>query len=117
MINTILPLIYDYLDIPFELNKVCRQVRKNSKKYSLTLITGKRINKNILKVFRWKYLNLKNDESITDGELKFIPNIQWLHLHFNRKITDEGLKHIPNIQSLDLYFNKNITDDGLKYIR
>lgn len=37
IINTILPIIFDYLDVPFELITSCRTIQNNAVKYPLTL--------------------------------------------------------------------------------
>src|SRR5271170_2916391 len=104
MIISILPLIYDYLHNPFQLNQLNSTFSKYGKKYPLTFIYGGwgQINKNILKIYNWKNLQLYCGENITDDDLKLIPEIRILSLYKNLQITDNGLKYIPNIYKLNL---------------
>ena len=53
---TILPLILDYLDNPFELVKCDQSILINIKKCCLSIKTDRQINKQILKIYKWKYI-------------------------------------------------------------
>ena len=84
MLIIILPLLFDYLETPFELIKTNKEIATNSKKYKITLKSKKKIDKQILSKYRFKKLDLCNDNSINDNDLKYLKNIHMLNLDCNR---------------------------------
>lgn len=140
IIVSIMPLILDYLDRPFQLSETSKYANINVKKYGLTLISYhslprkfkssikcykfRRIclSENSLKPINYKHLSgikelrLNIEKSIRDEHLQFITGIEILILPCNDKITDDGLQYIKGIHELDLRSNTNISDNGLRYL-
>ena len=132
MLISILPLILDYLDVPFDLIETSKTVNKYCKKYLLTL----RSKKNqlfciqILKNYKWKriiYLNRfipsYSCGYFTDEKLKFLEKefagLQEFNLCTNNhNITDDGLQYLKNVTKLQIAGKSdgNITNNGLRYI-
>jgi hypothetical protein len=59
-------------------------------------------------------INLYNNSSVTDDDIKHIVTIKNLNLNFNKNITDNGIKYMINMQKLGLSHNKNITNSSVK---
>lgn len=122
MIVHILPLILDYLDIPFELIKTCKSLRRNCRKYALTILNHLSINPNIIPIYKWKCIisHYEPHSQFCNLHCPFFNKLHTLECR-NSLITDSGLKYMPNIKKLILrcqagYRNYNITNAGLKHI-
>ena len=104
------------MDNPFELNKVNRQVRKNSKKYLLTLVTEKKVSKNILMIFKWSHILLMNNKSINADDFKLTPDLKRMYhtvrYYHDPNTTNCHFNSNENIRALWLCSNKNLTCEG-----
>lgn len=137
IIINILPLILDYLGMPFSLLKTNSYIRQYGKKYRLSLETQRAIKQNILTKYKWKYINLTISCGITDNTMKYfkdtssltiraplvtnfgfshIGNLEHLCLLHRSELSDEALKYMPNLKTLELEYNNRITDNGLQLI-
>ena len=108
--------VYRYSHPSIEINNVFKNMP--SMKYNLIVkdscfLTDEIIisHKNLVNII---YLNLWNNNKITDAGVKNLVNITNLNLGNNNKITDAGVKNLVNITTLDLWDNNTITDAGIK---
>jgi hypothetical protein len=58
-------------------------------------------------------LNLRQNDTITDGVLSVLTNLTNLNIAYNKTITDGGLSGLTNLTNLNLFGNETITDGGL----
>lgn len=107
MIILILPLLLDYLDIPFELVQANKVFNEHCHKYTLTFVTKKLIDKNVLKFHKFKNIALTGDSEITDEDIiDYQDNFKHLYrlcLPWNFKLSQRGLKYLPELKILSLY--------------
>src|SRR5277367_1436297 len=80
LIISILPIILDYLGIPFELTQVSKSFNTNSKKYCLTFSTDKLIDKNVIKFHKFKNITLTGDDNLRNEDIINLHN-NLKHLH------------------------------------
>ncbi len=114
-ITIILPLIFDYLDDPFELIAICKLINTNATKYKIRLIKQhdfpeykqnyeknyKIFNGLLLSKFKFKQLklidNIVSNFDDDDGEyLKHLEEIQF----DGEFITDKGMMHMKNAKKI-----------------
>jgi hypothetical protein len=61
------------------------------------------------------HIHLMDRYQVSDDGLKYLENIQSIHIDCCEEITDNGLAHLQNINTIRIYDNKNITNAGLKH--
>lgn len=135
---TILPLIYDYLDIPFQLVQVNKETTK--KKYRLSLVIDfynnpfPEINCNTLSKHKYKNVDISiyqrekdskiikplSDEDITPikDRMKYFAGVTTFYMSCDDdifKITEDNIHYLAGVKSLTLY-GIPITDIMLQHL-
>ena len=107
LIVPILPLILDYLDIPFELIQVNKSFNTNSKKYCLTWVTDKLINKDIIKFHKFKNITFTGDDDLRDDDIinrhYNLKHLKKLYLSWSINLTYNILPFLPELKTLSVY--------------
>src|SRR5277367_3841214 len=116
MIHALYPVLVEFLPIPFEFLKTCKSVYSQRKKFRISLLSNRQLNKDILTKYRFHKLILSEDNNITTHDLKHLSGIHTLILRKNRQLTNFGLSYLTNIIILRLPQCDSITDDGIEHI-
>lgn len=119
--EVILPLIFDYLDIPFELVKVSKLINIRAKKCLLTISVNhkfsqkKAFNDMLFTIYKFKYVKLGNNKALTHLDMYLLgKNLKVLDMAATdsrytepviTKVTSiESYQYTPNIIKLSLEF-------------
>ncbi len=119
-ITTILPLIFDYLDDPFELIAVCKLINTYATKYKIRLIKqydyfdedymrdiepeAKIFNDKLLQKFKFKQLELHDNivSYITDTDAIYLKHIEVINVNAEDYVTAIGLSYLTNAKKITL---------------